>query len=266
MKVLEVYDKNSDLKYRNVSVFKRMDDFFKKYPSEYGENYYRNLETLKIFKVDEVHDGADGEYFANDNTLLYRFISAVGHELMHMASWDQINKNMAFLGNSEFYGMGLMEGMTEYLSMKAFNRTKPIAYPFETFCVSMLSEIDGIFKPYFIPNEKEFINLFSNKRDIYSLMYSLEFYHDEVIGSFNSLILGTEPEVKEETLQSSIRDTINSLISIELGYEKDSEKLKLYSEKFMDLISSDIVDYYLDAVYPNYINYANRQIKKRIKR
>lgn len=266
MKILDIYDKNSDLKYKRKNIFERMDKFFLGFPKEYSDNYYKNLETLRIFRVDGFSDGVStGQYDSLNNILYFQYIGSTAHELIHVASYDSDKKKMAFMDNALSYELGLMEGMTEYLSMKAFNTSEPKAYIFEVFCTEMLSNIEGLFKPYFIPNHDDFINLFPNEKDIYSLMYLVNFFYDNADAYINSLILGEEYFFTEEVMQQVIRDIINTLIDIELSFNKSDRDLIVYGEKFMDLISSRVVDDCLWDIYPKYKNYANRTVNRRIR-
>ena len=75
MKVVEIYSKKDldVLTCQGKVVSKVMCDFFKKFPLEYRENYDKNLDTLEIWKVDEMHNGPDsGEYYELLNTMLLR--------------------------------------------------------------------------------------------------------------------------------------------------------------------------------------------------
>lgn len=266
MKVLEIYDKNSDLRYYNKNIFLLMDEFFKTFPKEYSDNYYRNLETLKLFKVDSCYEKSEGGFYTPDNMLFFCKKGSIVHELMHMASYLMGTDKIGFsIVNRSFLEDGLQEGMTEYLAQKALKLDRARGYHFESFCVSMLDTIPNIFKPYFIPNKEEFISLFPNERDIYSLMYSLNYYNQEAVDYINSLIKGIDPDIEEVILQKSIRDTLDTLIDIELSIEKDPRELEIYSEKYMDLLGDYMIDLIVGEIYPNYKNYANKQINKRIR-
>ena len=69
---------------------------------------------------------------------------------------------------------------------------------------------------------------------------------------------------KVET-RRAIRHVIDNLISIELSLESDKKKINEYGDKFMDLISSDFVGDVVPLFYSNYITYADKEIKKRIR-
>ena len=265
MKVLDVYyEKDLDLiSSYGKSINEMMDDFFAKFPASYRENYDRNLETLQMYWVDEMQDAKDSaQYYPGPNVLMFKSFTNLPHELMHLASSDRINKQFAFCRDGElsFIENALVEGMTEYLSCVAKDGT-PDYYLFEYFVVSMLSSVDGIFKPFFIPNYREFISLFPNERDICSLMYSLDFYHDGIL-----LLDDDAKDVEIDRICNSIKSIIDSLIDIELSFKRDRKERKIYSDKFMDLISDDDLSSLVGYVCPEYLDYAYHEVKKRLLR
>ena len=263
MKVLGVYDKNSDVRCFGRNIFLVMDQFLKNYPCEYGKCYYDNLETLKLIKVDKfMEDNLAGKYNQDGNVIIFNKSDALGHELFHMASYDRERHIMAFDGHMDIE-KGLIEGMTEYLFNKAYSRGSVSGYGFEVFCVSMLDDMDNLFKGYFMTNHDEFINVFPNKRCIYSLMYALNIYHNE---SMSYISLPEDDEDILEKIQEAIRGVINSLITIELSRKMDSDNLIKYGDKFMDLVTSKEISDIMYWLYPKYNNYASRQINRRIRK
>lgn len=265
MKVLDIYSKK-DLRlitYNGKDIRKLMDKFFLKFPNEYRNNYDENLKTLEIHRVDEMVDVNDSaEYYPSVNVMVFKSFAGIPHEMMHMASVDRVNNKLAFLreGIYSLYENGLVEGMTEYLSCIA-KCGEPDAYFFEYFCVEMLSSIDGIFKHYFIPSYDGFVSLFPRKIDICSLMYSLDYYHDAI-----SKIDDNTSDSVISMIGDSVKSTIDSLIDIELSFNKSRYERKLYREKFMDLISNIDSKMLVSDVCPDYLDYANHEIKKRILR
>lgn len=268
MKVLNIYSKKDldVLTYNGDAISKIMDDFFSKFPVSYRENYDKNLESLEIWKVDEEANDIFGGYSEVNNIVLIRKFSSFIHELMHVASTNRETGMTAFMrvkGDDAFEG-ALIEGFTEYLASCVALSVDPKNYYFETFVVSMLSDIEGIFEPYFIPSYNNFISLFPNKRDIISLMYALEYYAnfapEYALGeiSFNSDKVGIK-------VGHSIKDVIDNLIDIQLSFKRSKRENKLYSEKFMDLLSDDLFDF-LDLYDVDYLNYANKQLNKRVLR
>ena len=99
------------------------------------------------------------------------------------------------------------------------------------------------------------MKLFPNRKGILSLMYSLDYYHKNCF----------EKDVNYNSLVHSIKDTIDALIKIELSYEGNPYKLRQYSEKFMDLLSSWGKNSILKDIYPGCLNYANSELKRNIK-
>lgn len=265
MKVLDVYTKK-DLDLITCGGKKLcvlMDEFFNRFPNEYRKNYDRNLETLEIQRVDEMPDDCDSaEYLPDANILLFKSYAALPHELMHVASSDLINRlnGICRCGIYSIYENGMIEGMSEFLSALALDG-KPVTYFFECFAVSMISSIDGVFEPYFIPNYSKFISLFPNKKDILSLLYSLNFYHDKI-----QVINDDTSKDDIFRINDSVRSVIDSLIDIELSFNKNNKSNKVYSDKFMDLIVDKDIDFIVGDVYPDYVDYAYSQVKKRLLR
>ena len=269
MQILEIYDKNSNLRCHGKNIFRTMDNFLGKYPLEYRILYDKNIETLQIFKCDTFDRKiSNGYYDADDNIILYSDDISLGHELFHLASNDRDN-GISSIESGMGYEHGIDEGMTEYLLMLAYGLTRPDCYEFQVFAIRMLENIPDLFKYYFIPNHKEFIKLFPNRKDIYNLIFSLDIYHEKNNDYLEYLCSNDEDDIKNSLIdinlaRKSIKEVINNLISIELSFEKSSVELKRYSDKFMDLIGSKDVALMLKVFYPEYYEYANTQIKTRI--
>jgi len=269
MKILEVYNQNSVLGCYGKDVFKTMDEFFKRYPKEYSDCYYNNLKTLKIMQTDNCYGSiATGGYAEDSNVILFEDNNSIGHELMHVAQYDRNNKISSISSGEEMFESGLIEGVTEYLTKNAYGLSAPDSYPFEVFVVSMLDSgnIKELFKPFFIPNHNEFIKLFPKEKDIYSLMYSLNYYFENMLDYMEALNNQEDIMLDLLLIKDAIRDTIDSLITIELSTENNQDKLKIYSEKFLDLISSKDVYECLKIFDPKYKIYTEREIKKRIRK
>jgi len=268
MKVLNIYGKKDldVLTCRGKIISRVMDDFFKQFPEAYRENYDKNLATLEIWKVDEEASDIYGGYSELQNLMIIRKFSSFIHELMHVSSTDSITKMAAFSRskNEAVYDSALIEGFTEYLSSCVALDREPSNYFFETFSVNMLSSIDGIFEPYFIPSYQKFISLFPNKRDIISLMYALNYYSEMAPDSVEGKVMFDADDVRKKVAHS-VTGVIDNLIDIQLSFKKSIRENKLYAEKFMDLLSDDLFEY-LSECNADYLDYANAQINKRILR
>ena len=263
MQIIEVYDKNSDLRSHGKNIFETMDNFFARFPIEYRRLYDKNLETIEFMKCDRLDSEAyNGTYDTRRNVIFYTNSDSLGHELFHVASYDSQRDISGFECDVEL-DQGLIEGMTEYFRMKAYELSEPDDYNFEVFNVMMLEDIQDIFKYYFIPNHFEFIKLFPNKKDIYNLLFSLDEYH---LGYLNYLEkLAEDYELVDiSVIKRAIKNTINNLITIELSMTKDKNELIQYRDKFMDLIGSKGIDDMLGMFYPKYYGYAEMQTRKRI--
>lgn len=270
MRVLDVYSKEGldKLILEGKSLREIMDNFFMKFPKSYRENYDRNIETLEIWRVDDnIFSALNGEYMEYRNLLIFKNECSLVHELMHLSSYDSINDKTAFIktNNQFLYENALVEGMTEYLAVMAL-KNKPVDYFFELFVVSMLSEIDNIFEYYFIPNADKFINLFPNKKDIISLMYSLNFYFEKIDELVDGKIFEDDYDLEIDRVGTSIINVIDSLIDIHMSFKYDDSANKIYADKFMDQISNDDLFSYLSDFNDKYLGYANREINERVLR
>lgn len=264
MKVLDIYDSKSNLKCYGKNVFTTTKDYLKQFPIEYSNCFNNNLKSLELIKVDKIDGVMTARYNTVENIIEFTSEYALGHEIFHMASNDIINNKYAFSSKMNIEA-GLIEGMTEYCCMKAYDLKHPNSYTFEVFNVMMLEDIPNIFKPYFIPNNRELINIFPSRKDIYSLLYSLDAYNRIMTDYLASIYTDEDILIDINEFIESIKYTINSLISIELSIEKDSIRLKQYRDKFMDLISSNWVSDTITELYPNYLDFTSKLLNKRIK-
>ena len=265
MKVLGMYDKESEIRCFNKSAFLVMRNFFSRLPEEYGKCYFKNLETLKLLKVDEFNDDKiAGKYNSLGNVIMFSKNNSLGHELFHVASYDRSRDISAFEGHIDIE-QGLIEGMTEYLFVKTYELSLACEYPFEVFCVKMLEDIPNLFKPYFIPSHEDFINLFPSKRSIYSLMYALNVYHEDAL-DYMASPSGNDIQHTLYKIEEAIKGVIDSLISIELSRNTDDASLNRYADKFMDELTSKEVKDMMYWLCPKYSHYANKQINVKIRR
>ena len=266
MKVIKVYDKNSDIRCYGKNVFKATENLLAQFPEEYSNCYYHNLDTLELIQVDKfMEKSLSGFYNPQANTIHFKDKSSLGHELFHMSSNDLLGGNYAFASKMGIED-GLIEGMTEYFNMKAYELNGPTAYPLEVFCVTMLEDIPGIFKPYFVPSNKDFIKLFPNRRDIYSLFYSLDVYNEMYMDFLETAFSNDENTVDMNLVRNTIKDVFNSLVEIELSLEKDPRELRKYDYKFMEYIGSNKLAILEQELYPKYYEYADKLIDKKIRK
>ena len=262
MKILGVYDKNSHLTSYGKDVFRTTEKYLKRFPKEYAKCYHENLETVEILRSSKVENtNLTGLYYDKANVIMYLSTTALGHELFHMASNDFKNKQYAFESELEIES-GLIEGMTEYSRMKAYELDRPMAYEFEVFVINMLENVPNIFRPYFIPNRKDIFNVFPSKRDAYGLLYSLDYYNRSIESLYET---DSFDGFDIDYLRGCIKNIIDILISVELAQRVESVTPG-YADKFMDLIGSDYLKPIISEVYPRYNVYANNQIKKRIRK
>ncbi len=266
MKVLKVYNKDSNLRSYGQNVFKATENLLATFPYEYGENYRKNLKDLEILYVDQFLDGELSGYYQNEaNTIYFTDKNSVGHEMLHMASNDTTEHLNAFESKKGIEG-ALIEGMTEYFNVRTYGLMVPESYTFEVFCATMLDDIPGIFKPYFIPNDKEFIDLFPNKKDIYSLLYSLDVYHDIYTDFLAEDNAGKNPTINLQMFRKAVNDTVSALIDIKLSMESDPHMLRHFDYKLMEYVGSERFSYLFLAFYPKFYEYTDKLVDKKIRK
>ena len=101
---------------------------------------------------------------------------------------------------------------------------------------------------------------------MYGSLDSLNKYSELMLDYLSQLYINEEDILIDLTeARMAIRHVIDNLIGIELTIEKDDKKLNQYADKFMDLISSDLICDIVPLFYRNYKDYANKQIKKKIR-
>lgn len=266
MKILQVYqgrDEFLTLKSSGKSIFRTFENYMKrKFPLEYMGNYLKNLETLKIFEVDQLLGLTleTGEYSIENNTIYFSDVDSFGHELVHLASSDLTKKRIGFSSVDWEIEQALIEGMTEFISLDFMGYEMDETYAFEIFCAAMICENKKVFRPFFLPNYEEFIELFPNRKNIYSLMYSLTFYSNMINYEKDAL-------ENQEELISAVRNCIDMLLDIELDYEKNHKNLLRYRDKFMSYLENPNISYFLDEIDYQYLDYASTEsYKKLVKR
>ena len=265
MKVIDVYDAGSDLRCYGQNVFAATRAYLRKFPAEYGKCFEQNLKTLELIKVDKIdNDFMTARYNSYENIIEFKAIGALGHEMFHVASNDMVNKQYAFESRLNVE-MGLIEGMTEYFSMEAYNLNRPNSYDFEVFTVMMLEHIPGIFRPYFVPDNKTLINLFPVRKHIYGLLYSLETYNRVMIDYLASIYTDENVLVDLEEYVDAFKYTLANLINIELSIEKNPAVLRQYRDKCLDLLSTPWMHDTMENTYPNYFDFSEKYVTKRIK-
>lgn len=141
----------------------------------------------------------------------------------------------------------------------------PEAYSFEVFAVMMLEHIPNIFESFFVPREKGIFSVFPSKKDMYTLLCSLDLYNEMTCDYLSQLYAGEDGSIDLIEIVRTIKHVIDSLISIELSLYSDRAELINYADKFMDLINSDFISEIVREFYPRYDRYADKQIKKRIR-
>lgn len=267
MAIINTYDKNSDLRCYGCNIFEATESVLKSFPREYGNCYYRNLETLKLYELDQLSEVSYAGYYDADlNIVEFKKVIALGHELFHMASNDLTTGRFGVLSDDEKDGIGLTEGMTEYFNAKAYNLEIPSAFHLEVFCVTMLENVPNIFRTYFIPSHDDFLALFPDKDNAHHFLKSVDLYTDMYMTYLHNYHSGAESTYEYLNFKGAITDVLNSLVTMELSIENDPRKLELYARKFLKLFSGDRLPDIFPTVYPEYQSFANELVDKRIRK
>lgn len=199
--------------YKGIEIDSLIDKYFLKLSKDVTRNYYRNKIDTKIYLDNYGYYYFNGEIYFNNAWVLV-------HELMHMASYDK-DRDIDGFNDREDNGIGLSEGMTEYLTMNILEEESPSTNFLEVFCTEMLMQIKDYRECYLRAERDKFMALFpgieilSNELDKY-----LKIARDEV---------GNERDVEilvNEILASLIEIAINLL---------DRDGLVEWKRKFITL-------------------------------
>ena len=188
---------------------------------------------------------------------------------------DIMNESLPQLILSDFSMPG-MDGLEFCRLLKSNPRTRDIPFLFITVLDSTEEKeqafragaVDFILKPF---DRVEVLMRIKNQLDTYQMKQEMANYNRMM----HKLVSEQQRQIEVEQqnmvfdislLRDAIRDTIDNLITIELSLESDSRELQIYSEKFMDLISSKNVMEDLEIFDPKYRVYADKEIKRRIRK
>lgn len=266
MKILGIYDKSSKINCHGKNIFEATSRYLNKFPHEYRVCYDYNMRDLELYRVDEIIDDSRiATYVPDTNVIIFEKTYPLGHEMFHVASEDRLHNKTA-MSNKLGVEDGIVEGMTEYFHMKAYYLPEATTYFFHVFCVMMLEDIPNIFKSYFVPTDDTFFTKITDPKLMYSLLYALDVYNDNYGKYEDSIIAGKRDKDLKLIVEESVNEVIDNLITIKLSLCNDSKELNKYGDKFMDLLTSGKLAKTMTIDYPNYINYANNEIKKRIRK
>ena len=150
---------------------------------------YKNLASvISAKKTFNLLSLSTGTYEVANNKINYANESAIGHELLHMASsfYDKIKKieycGFSQCSNSKRIGMGLDEGYTELLASRIFNKKhKPEAYHrlvrlahlFEFFFDNP-KEMEDYYFNHDLPGFIRHMSKFASKDEIVDILSSMD--------------------------------------------------------------------------------------------
>lgn len=266
MEIQGIYNRNDDIKCHGKNIFDVTSKYLDRFPLEYRACYDYNIRDIELYKVD-VLLGTDSlaTYVPDTNVIIFSKNYTLGHELFHVASEDRCH-NRAALANKLGVEEGIVEGMTEYFHMKAYDLPTPATYSFHAFCIMMIEDIPNIFKSYFIPTDDTFFTKITDSKLMLSLCYALDVFDDHFVAAEENAITGKKDKDVSLLVQSGIEDAMKHLISIELSLCNDQVELDKYGDKFMDLLGTGTIAKDLKLVYPGYKKYAEKEVNIRIRK
>lgn len=237
---------------------KNVEKVINTFSEECRKNFYKNIKTLKIEKVDYLKNStATGLYNSKENKILYVNEECIEHELFHMACNSGEKRKIEKLENvyvlngielyseeeNEIYNRGLNEGFIESLARKSNGNSKDEC--FELFIVGLLADIYGeeIYK-FVLTNDPIGFYRFCSINVLY-LSSTLDIYDksldaiDIVRNSKTTEVNGkTKKEHAEILMNIVLENVIESLKYIILEYktienpnitkEELKEKIELY--------------------------------------
>ena len=253
---IDIFDRNNiELYYNDIYVLDLMNRFFRRLPERYRVNYNNNLHDLTLIKSNY------GKYYQDDNLLIFDKPIVLIHELMHMASYDKY-LNMDGLVDRWDNGIGINEGMTEYLTMSATLGGSPSTYYLQTFAAEMLLNLVPIFECYFVPDYDKAGMLFKESDTFSHLIYLLDYY--------------TCHELKENPSYDVtillVKRILYDLMMIGINYKRNSYDYEIYKcyfkKKYIEyskkysIFRLDEVRCYLDEIMTMEYVGNKRRIKK----
>jgi len=254
---IDIFDRdNSELYYDNKYVLDIMDEFFDTLPLRYRRNYDINLDTVILVKDNY------GKYFPDDNLIVFDRPLVLIHELMHMASYDRY---LDVDGYSDSYdnGVGITEGITEFLTMQAILKKIPSTYFLQVFAVEMLVYLLPVMEYYFIPDCDKFKSMFDNMELIDNLIYLLDYYtyHEVLDKPDEGVTLLLVKKIIDDLMMIGM-ELKNKSYEFELYKNYFIRKYQEYSKRYKIFMMDEIKEYILELM-KKYKYSGKRRLKKK---
>lgn len=225
------------------------------FPKNALDNFYNNISTLKIKRnILILFESAEGIYYSTANTICVVNLTAVFHELLHMAS-TYYNKTaqivyIGFKQTSRFStrGGGINEGYTELLAERYFGKKHKIfkPYKFEVFIAEKLEQIVGRKKMEFLYLTADLLGLIKELTNYINL--------NKVMDFINNL----------DSISPNVNDPISS---INLSIQKTKIEIykfliKIYEAKLKEQLAMELININeYNSKYREFIQSFNGKIK-----
>ena len=192
-----------------------INNYFDRLPSICRINYDKNIKNTEIYL-------SDYGYYYFDGVIIYNNLWVLMHEVNHLASYDS-DKDIAGICDMDDYGIGLDDGVCEYMTMRMFNSDIPTTNYLEVFIVSILIMINDFTECFYTANLDKFILMFPNDK-INSLISNLDKYY-----------YVNRDGIGIDEINLLVRDILDDLIDIMILSSSNSSKIKEYCSKFINL-------------------------------
>lgn len=151
-----------------------VENVLKSFPEDCQKNYFENKKDLKIVFEEVILESISGNYYHEENIITLYDISAIHHELFHMAARDRTKLNkkvfsdsdelyhngLSFRNNDRIILKGITEGFIEYLTRKS---TKSKGHELIYYFVDLLISIHGEEIIYYVLKNDP-INFYQDER------------------------------------------------------------------------------------------------------
>ena len=198
---------------------------------------YRNIKDVDIKKQSPISiTPYSGLYNSKQNKITYLNKTALGHELLHMAStyYDK-ETNINYVGFKQakdriYIGQGLNEGYTELLNSRIYNNNKIISYHKEVKIAKLLEfffddpkEMESLYFNHNLPGLIHHLEKYTSRDNIIKLLLDID-----QINNYSYSIYSTIPTIK----------SIKTQILLYNIFEKNcTDKQKV--EQFKNIVCED---------------------------
>lgn len=209
-----------------------LENIIKLFPKDCQKNYFENKKDLKIIFDDVILESISGTYYHEENIITIYNISAIHHELFHMAARDRtkLNKKVFIDSNYLYHNgisyrindtiilKGITEGFIEYLTRKCIeSKSHQLSYYFVDLLISIYGEE---IIHYVLKNEP--IDFYENEMFYDINLFAKYMYRLEIALAYMEF-LSNDKKIIE---QAFVTNNIKKLQEIEKKINKCMESFK----------------------------------------